>query len=70
MEVVGKGLIGAVVSMLTGGSDKSPTPEKPKTAPNPDDKTSQRNRERMMARQRAGQGRAGTMLTDGNNTLG
>lgn len=54
------------IGLLTSLFDKPKAPkvEKPKTAPLPDDKSARRKRERQMGRERAGTGRAGTMLTD------
>lgn len=54
---------------ISTAMNKPPAQPKTPTAPVVDDKTSQMNQQRKAARAYAGQGRAGTALTE-SNTLG
>ena len=69
MEAVIPMLIGAGTSLVNTAMSKPPTPTKPKVAPVADDKQMRIKSERSAARAYAGQGRAGTALTE-SNTLG
>lgn len=69
MEAVIPMLLGAGTSLATTAMSKTPAQPKTPTAPLVDDKTSQMNQQRKAARAYAGQGRAGTALTE-SNTLG
>ena len=60
---------GAVATSMFAKKPKAPGLPKEKTAPTPDDAASRRNAERQQQRRYAGQGRAGTILSE-NNTLG
>jgi len=60
---------GAAATSIFTKKPKAPGLPKEKTAPTPDDASARRNAERNQQRRYAGQGRAGTILSE-NNTLG